>query len=184
MDTSISHLISLNVELEGLLRVLSERDSLHARSALKAKFENYAELLKEFLENPAEPEIAHVTEAADKLAAEATHVEVKDQEAQETEDESSLDAAEDIIAKHEEQERKQPGCKTQLNKAFTLNDRFRFRRELFAGNDADFADTLTLLSDMDSYDEAADYLVNDMMWDKDNAAVRDFLAILAQNMPQ
>lgn len=71
-----------------------------------------------------------------------------------------------------------------ISKAFTLNDRFRFRRELFNGNDSDLSDTLMILAGMESYDEAADYLLGDMMWDKNNASVADFMAILAQHMPR
>ena len=61
---------------------------------------------------------------------------------------------------------------------------FRSRRELFEGDDADFTETLKLLADMDSYAEACDYLYNDMMWDKTDPNVADFMAIVAANMPQ
>ena len=71
---------------------------------------------------------------------------------------------------------------TRLLKAFTLNDKFRFRRELFNGDDDDFADTLSLLAHMPSYAEAADYLTNDLLWDTRNPNVEDFLAILKENM--
>lgn len=71
-----------------------------------------------------------------------------------------------------------------FRKAFSLNDRFRFRRELFGGDDADFTETLKLLADMDSYADACDYLYNDMMWDSSDPNVADFMAIVAANMPQ
>ena len=107
--------------------------------------------------------------------------EVKDQEAVEPQVVPEAVAAESAVAsevKHSE------GPNTKLLKAFTLNDRFRFRRELFDGDDADFTETLKLLADMDSYAEACDYLYNDMMWDKTDPNVADFMAIVAANMPQ
>lgn len=56
MYKNIDNLIRLNVELEGLLHVLSHRDSLNVRTLLKSKFNMYSEcfqaLLKE-LENEA-----------------------------------------------------------------------------------------------------------------------------------
>ena len=125
------------------------------------------------------------------LLREANAIEVKDQEAQETEVEPEADAAEEAVRKELEKDNTahvepiaagEPNAK--LLKAFTLNDRFRFRRELFGGDDADFTETLKLLADMDSYADACDYLYNDMMWDSSDPNVADFMAIVAANMPQ
>jgi len=162
--TNIEQLITLNVELEGLLRVLGERDSVSARSAIADKFRIYSGLLQQLLDNTAEIDGEEKKEEDNNAAVEAPE-----------------EATEETPIQTEEI-RREPN--TKLIKAFTLNDRFRFRRELFNGNDADFTDTLTLLADMDSYDEAADYLVNDMMWEKDKPTVRDFMDILAQYMPR
>lgn len=65
-----------------------------------------------------------------------------------------------------------------LRRAFTLNDKFRFRRELFGNNDSLFADTLNTLMAMKTIDEASEYLYEDMGWDKDNEDVADFVAIV------
>jgi nicotinic acid phosphoribosyltransferase len=65
-----------------------------------------------------------------------------------------------------------------IRKAFTLNDKFRFRRELFANNDAQFAETLNLLSAMQNLDEAIEYLRDDLGWDMDNDDVKDFVNIV------
>ena len=37
--------------------------------------------------------------------------------------------------------------------------------ELFAGDDDDFSSTLVLLAQMPSYEEAADYLFHDLLWE-------------------
>jgi hypothetical protein len=63
---------------------------------------------------------------------------------------------------------------------FTLNDRFRFRRELFGNSEAEMADTVNLLSAMSSMSEVEDYLLNDLEWDADNQEVQDFIAIVAR----
>ncbi len=65
-----------------------------------------------------------------------------------------------------------------LRRAFTLNDKFRFRRGLFGNNDSLFADTLNTLMAMHSVDEATDYLYNDMGWNPEDEDVKDFISIV------
>ncbi|MCH5216039.1 MAG: hypothetical protein J1F10_03785 [Muribaculaceae bacterium] len=68
-----------------------------------------------------------------------------------------------------------------LKKAFTLNDRFRFRRELFGNHDVEFNDTLNLVEAMHSFDEAEDYFYNDLQWDKTSPEVGDFMKIIEKH---
>lgn len=63
---------------------------------------------------------------------------------------------------------------------FTLNDRFRFIRELFKGSNQDFNDTLRLVSSMSSADEVIEYLSDDLCLDPENPDVADFTAIVTQ----
>lgn len=63
---------------------------------------------------------------------------------------------------------------------FTLNDRFRFIRELFKGSNQDFNDTLRLVSSMSSADEVIEYLSDDLCLDSENPDVADFTAIVTQ----
>lgn len=65
-----------------------------------------------------------------------------------------------------------------VTKAFTLNDKFRFRRELFRNSDTELAETLDVLQAMDSIEEAEDYLYNDLAWDQENPDVQDFIALI------
>lgn len=65
-----------------------------------------------------------------------------------------------------------------LRKAFTLNDKFRFRRELFGNNDELFGQTLDTLQQMTSYQQAVEYLEHNMGWDVKNEDVADFLSII------
>lgn len=68
-----------------------------------------------------------------------------------------------------------------LRRAFTLNDKFRYRRELFGSNDALFADTLNTLSAMHDLDEALDFLYKDMGWDLEDDNVKDFVATITNH---
>lgn len=61
---------------------------------------------------------------------------------------------------------------------FSINDRYRFRRELFENSDADFNTTLALVASMESYEEAEDYFTVEREWDPAVPAVSDFLEII------
>ena len=61
---------------------------------------------------------------------------------------------------------------------FSINDRYRFKRELFKGSDVDFNTTLALVASMDGYEEAEDYFFNELHWDEKSPEVLDFLEIL------
>lgn len=62
--------------------------------------------------------------------------------------------------------------------AFCINDRFRFRRELFGGSDADFSSAMDLVATMDNYEEAEQYFIEELGWDVEDPNVADFLAII------
>ena len=61
---------------------------------------------------------------------------------------------------------------------FSINDRYRYRRELFGGNDAAFSDALSRVAAMDSYDEAEGYFLEDCQWDPERPEVVDFMGVL------
>ena len=181
----LKQLVSLNVELEGLLKVLIDRDSVEARSMLADKFRKYSALLSEFLgqseataESSAAPAVENIVETGEALRSEAGYVEVKTQEAQEPEVVDEDDAAAAAIA-HEEH--RAAARHRSIASAFTLNDKYRFIREVFDGNEQDFDDTIAVVDDMDSFREAEDYIVNDLMLDPAKPDVADFLDVLAAN---
>ena len=68
-----------------------------------------------------------------------------------------------------------------LRKAFSLNDMFRFRRELFGNSATEMTDTLNLVEAMSSLSEANDYFYNDLEWDASNPEVQDFMDIIAKH---
>ena len=69
----------------------------------------------------------------------------------------------------------------ELRKALSLNDRFRFRRELFGNSDIRMNETLALIDAMHSYEEAEDYILNDLSWDEENPEVAEFMKIVQKH---
>lgn len=65
-----------------------------------------------------------------------------------------------------------------LRHAFSLNDRYRYRRELFGNSDSVMNDTLNLIDSMSTFDEAEDYFYNDLEWEHDSPEVADFMVII------
>lgn len=68
-----------------------------------------------------------------------------------------------------------------ISKAFTLNDRFRFRRNLFHDSDEEFRETLDVIGSMSGMDEAEEYFYEDLCWDADNDDVKEFMAVVAKH---
>lgn len=65
-----------------------------------------------------------------------------------------------------------------LRKYFTINDRFRFRRELFGGDDAAFLAAVDTISEMSTLQEADNFLAA-MPWDHDSEAVAEFMTLIS-----
>lgn len=86
----------------------------------------------------------------------------------------------------------QPGEKTSLSlndalekkklsdfrKAFSLNDRFYFRKELFAGDEAKMNKVIADLNEIHSYEESLQYLNDKQNWDAENTTAAAFLKLL------
>lgn len=200
----IKQLIDINVEIEGLLRVAGMRPSREAVDLAKAKFAEFASLfagIDDYLAgNEETPAIEDETAAAATDAPEVVTAEMAEPEG---EPESTTAVEAEPQAEHEAEPQAKPKSEhdvkpsqqaapsgaskmrppVNLMKVFTLNDKFRFRRDLFHGNEADFIDTLNILSEMNSYAEASDYLLSDMAWNPEDENVAYFLSILKENMP-
>ena len=65
-----------------------------------------------------------------------------------------------------------------IRKAFSLNDRFRFQRELFAGSANAMDTALEHIEVMTSYGNAELYFFSQLHWDRDNQDVKDFMEIV------
>ncbi|MDR2120040.1 MAG: hypothetical protein LBP64_04100 [Tannerella sp.] len=64
-----------------------------------------------------------------------------------------------------------------IKKRLTLNDRFRFKRELFDGDEALMNRTIADLSMADSYDEGLTYLKSCFNWNFEDGVALEFLTI-------
>lgn len=189
--TDINTLISQNLELEGLLKILLERDSVHARALLAQKIETYSAAVHQFLaereqNTPAqEVKAGQLVAEGSAIAEQAQTVEVKDEEAVSDEVDPEIDAAAEAIERGEQHAAAETTARTSesLLQAFTINDKFRFRRELFNGDEEDFDETLQLLAHMPDFEEARDYLEHDLLWDPKNDDVQAFLEIVKAHLP-
>ena len=65
-----------------------------------------------------------------------------------------------------------------FRKAFSLNDRFRFRRELFGGSEEKMNKAIADLNDIHSYEDSIAYLNNELKWNIEDEAVTDFIKLL------
>ena len=75
-------------------------------------------------------------------------------------------------------EKLQRSMSKDLRKAFSVNDRFRFRRELFGNSEAEFVDAINMIESMHSFEEAQEYFLDDLGWDEEVAEVSEFMNIV------
>ena len=185
MEIDFKRLISLNLEMEGLARLLDARESAEALGLLRDKAEEYLTLLGQ-ASCPVVPVAEELPEPEEFTESECAEedVEAPVPEAEEKPSDdfsvSLVDEAAPSSVSVAAAPQQGGGCGSAENlaKAFTLNDKFRFRRELFGGSEKEFFALLGLVAGMNSFDEAHDYLCGDLQWDEEEESVADFLAIL------
>ena len=68
-----------------------------------------------------------------------------------------------------------------MRQALSVNDRFRFRRELFSNSDYELTDALDMVQSMKSFDEATEYFYDDLGWNQDNEDVKAFMEIVRKH---
>lgn len=109
------------------------------------------------------------------VADETEDVEAEDNIEEETEaNEKTSDDSEPLRL----DEKLQRSRSKDLKSAFSLNDTFRFRRELFGNSAAEMTDALHMVEAMHSFDEAEDYFYGDLGWDRESDDVKEFMAII------
>ena len=67
---------------------------------------------------------------------------------------------------------------TDVKKAISIGERFRFQRELFNGNGEDMNKTLTFINHAVTLAEAMDYLEKKYKWERNNESANDFFRII------
>lgn len=68
-----------------------------------------------------------------------------------------------------------------LSRAFTLNDKFRFRRELFRDSQEELDDAINVISQMTTVAEAEEYIYDDLCLDPENEDVKAFMDIIIKH---
>lgn len=71
-----------------------------------------------------------------------------------------------------------------LRRAFTINDKFRFRRELFGNDDKLFGNTIDMIEALKNMDDAIVYMRDDLGWNFEDDNVKDFAAIVANHFAE
>ncbi len=209
-NETLDKLISLNVELEGILRVLSHRDNAEARKLAEEKFKLFERTFQSYIalnegdDNEIHSSIYDIQSSipettnsinmalseAKEIIAKAEAAEVKDQEAVDAEVETEMDAASEAILHEEKKEAQEQHnlnveqmlarkAGEDLRKLFTINDRFRYARELFNGNMESLLSTLEKLNNYTHISEAENYLRDNLYLDTDNEEVKEFLEVIA-----
>lgn len=195
---NIDEILQQALILEGLARTLSNRDDADARALLYKTIATLQTLIQEpavetshgtpavDVSEPSADEVPESsTEEVSDATAEASTVSVTTEDTcsanvnvlPETTD-ISTEAAPEQIRLDELLSRREA---KDLRKAFTLNDKFRFRRELFCNNDPLFISTLDTLQQMSTLEEALEYLRDTMGWDLEDEEVADFVAIITNH---
>jgi len=65
-----------------------------------------------------------------------------------------------------------------FRKAFTLNDRFRFCRELFSSNENFMNQTISELNNLESYNDSVLYIKEHFDWNLDDGIVTEFIMLI------
>lgn len=175
---NIEKLIKLNIEIEGLLRILDARESEDALEELTLKFDEYSALFYELfpptygikeqlLDNFLQPEENENSQQVE-IEANITPI-ASNPETTPLEDSVRIDQ---MLSRNKAKD---------LSKAFTINDKFRFINELFNGDHAFFNETIDKVSHMDSFDQASLYFLSSMDWDMENDACKDFINLIAKH---
>lgn len=98
-----------------------------------------------------------------------------------TDSDAQLEEAESTIQEHIEP-LINPGSEVTTNAkpAFCLGDKFRFKKALFADNDADFNAAMDIVASLDDYEEAEEYFLAELGFDSENQDVKHFMKIIKE----
>ncbi|MGN0210149.1 MAG: hypothetical protein ACI391_03430 [Muribaculaceae bacterium] len=150
---NVQQLITLNIEIEGLLRVYQQRGADEALAQARLK----ATQLCQLLEPPTSLEPCGEAEAELPQPVPAPTAEAPQAEAPQA---------------------APARPRMPIRNFFTINDKYLFRREVFDGDEQAFEDTLDLFAAMNSFDEAKEYIYDDLMLDPQNQDVKSFMEII------
>lgn len=71
-----------------------------------------------------------------------------------------------------------------LSQAFTINDKYRFGRDLYNCDNDKLNNDIKAVQELHSFQQAFDYLMAQNNWDPENQVVQEFLAIISRHFQQ
>ncbi|MCH5241603.1 MAG: hypothetical protein J1F67_04160 [Muribaculaceae bacterium] len=177
MQSYLQNLLDKTYELEGLIHLAIKRDEDRKDflRLISKKGNEIAELINSFELINDEPSEVVPTSITNFILEEYA----LDEDT--IAPESSLDKAEkkDIVTAETTEKKIDRINEPQKGKlVFSINERFRFRKELFDNSDADFNTSLALVASMDNFEEAEDYFINEEGFDTNNPVVKEFMNII------
>lgn len=170
MNKKINEIKDLVYETEGLLELLQLRgDKLtELRPLVLARMDEARRLLCDLGEIPCEN--AHIESEPDTIAVQQTVDEM-----------SPVIVPESGTIQDTERKNTNPRL---LKPTFCLNDRFRFKRSIFGGSNADFDAAMDHLTTLDNYEEAEELFYGDMELNPEDPDVIDFMNVLKEYFEQ
>lgn len=201
MNTDTYNLLNICLEIEGLLCLVERRGETIPKNVsdlLLAKTEALRNGMIRFTSVPAPackneeinipPTVATaetVTEAAaSEQIADAVELEEKEDACPDNTETASDENEKESSPKTEEVPAKEETTGATMNDVapleLTVNDKFRFRRELFSNSDVDLADALQVASQMSTPEEIEDYFYNDLCFNPEDEVVKDFMRIVTK----
>lgn len=186
MELNYKELLDTALEIEGLLMVQIDRkdqhsdhvDDLIARKLASLQAHFSAEVVNDD-DDEAIAEAAQEEETEMAEVAQPEHEETNETDEPEADMDITMSAPMSESVKLDERLARDRA--KDIFKAFTLNDKFRFRRELFNNSQAEFEDALEVIAGMNTIDEAKEYFIDDLCWDASNEDVKAFMEILAKH---
>lgn len=156
----LESLLSTCYELEGLLMLAIKRDAETPEpvyESIEAKIRSLADNYSSLQPSPCQTDMS--TEDADEMSKAVEYEEESDANL----DQTKIAAIKSATASHTK---------------FAINDRYQFIRELFNGNEAEFKDAVDALEEMETPEEMADYLYNDLCLNEQDPIVCHFISIM------
>ncbi len=188
MSRNYNDFLRLTYEIEGLLLLQSQRADGDTVSAVDNMIaEKTALLAKAFplcpdtLTTEEEPAGCPAAESTDREATAASALDEEEMRAAEPVEHTPAGIRETSLPKTSSARSGFRERARDIFRAFTLNDKFRFRRELFRNSQDEFDDTLNVISQMSSITEAEEYIYDDLCWDPDNEDVKAFMDVVAKH---
>ena len=141
--------------------------------------------VEEVAEPVKQPEPVVETETSPIIESESVIEDDSEQEIVEIEQVIELEIEDKVEEKEriieEVEEESTPNSNVELRNLMSvigLNDRFRFRHDLFSNSDEIFRETIDILNKIENFDKAVDYLMKKFAWDEEDATVVYFYDII------